>query len=99
MLFAKYEDLTIYANTYATIQPMDVRVEPYQCLIGQAASYDIVAGGSTLPIVFSFAGCLPHSDVTLSGNVTDYTTITAAAPSIGFLNGASDFSVDFQFVP
>lgn len=37
--------------------------------------------------------------MTLNGNVTDYTRITVAAPSIGYNLINIDFSVDFKFVP
>ena len=51
---------------------MDIRVEPFKCTIGFNTRFDIISGGRTLPIIFNFAGCLPHSDVTISGNVTDF---------------------------
>lgn len=48
--------------------------------------------------MFDFSACLPLSDVTLTGNVTDYIKITSAVPSIGYNLVNVDFSVDFKFV-
>ena len=80
--------------------PLTLCVVPTKCAIDQQTNYDIIAGGHTLPIFFDFKNCLPMTGVTLSGNVTDYTTKTLAAESISFSSaGDAAFSVDFKLVP
>jgi len=42
-----------------------------QCKIATSASYDVYAGGISMPIVYDFAMCMPFEKLTLTANITD----------------------------
>lgn len=37
------EDITVYLEMHAKIEPLDVRVEPFQCKFGCNTRFDVVA--------------------------------------------------------
>ncbi len=47
-------------------------INPLKCEIQYGKAFDVVVGGMSLPIIFQFKQCLPHSDVTINVNISDY---------------------------